>query len=99
VRAAHEAVDLARRVMEAEKIKLDAGVSTPYDVVLRERDYVAAQQAEIASVSAYAKALVEMERASGTILDRNNIQLEDAHLGVTTQQPAPPFHFPGAPPR
>ena len=98
VRAAHDAAGLARRVMEAEKIKLDAGISTPYDVVLRERDYVAAQEAEIAAVSAYAKALVEMDRASGNILDRNSIQLEDAHVGVTTHLPSPPFHFPGAPP-
>jgi hypothetical protein len=76
---------------------LDAGLSTPYDVVLRERDFVTAQQAEIAAESAYAKALVEMDRASGTILDRNNIQLEEAHLGVTTHPPIPPFHFPRVP--
>jgi hypothetical protein len=39
-----------------------------------------------------------MDRASGNILDRNSIQLEDAHVGVTTHLPSPPFHFPGTPP-
>jgi outer membrane protein TolC len=39
VEAAHEAADLARRVLEAEHKKLDAGLSTAYDVVLRDRDF------------------------------------------------------------
>lgn len=94
VEAAHQATELARQVLEAEQKKLDAGISTPYDVVLRDRDYVTAQQAEIAVVTNYAKALVEMDRASGALLDRNNIQLEDAHQGVTTHMPEPPVRIP-----
>ncbi len=102
VEAAHDAANLARRVLEAEQKKLDAGLSTPYDVILRSRDLAAARQAEIAALSAYAKALVEMDRARGLLLDRNNIQLEDAHLGVATHMPAPPFkssRLPTATPR
>ena len=87
--AAHEAADLARQVLEAERKKLDAGISTPYDVVLRDRDLVTARQAEITAMSGYAKALVEMQRASGLLLERNNIELEDAHAGVVTHMPAP----------
>ena len=94
VEAAHQASDLARQVMEAEQKKLEVGISTPYDVVLRQRDLVTAQQAELTAVSNYAKALVEMDRASGTLLDRNNIELEDAHLGIITHMPAPPFRVP-----
>lgn len=94
VEAAHEASELARQVLEAEQKKLDAGISTPYDVVLRDRDYVTAQQAEIAAVTTYAKALVEMDRASGVLLDRNNIRLEDAHQGVATHMPQPPVRVP-----
>ena len=89
VEAAHEAADLARQVLEAERKKLDAGISTPYDVVLRDRDFVTARQAEITAMSGYAKALVEMQRASGLLLERNNIELEDAHVGVVTHMPAP----------
>lgn len=87
VEAAHEAADLARQVLEAERKKLDAGISTPYDVVLRDRDFVAARQAEITAMSGYAKAMVEMERASGELLQRNNIELQDAHTGVVTHMP------------
>jgi outer membrane protein TolC len=97
VDAAHTAANLARLVLEAEHKKLDAGMSTPYDVVLRERDYVTAQQAEISAVTAYAKALVEMDRASGLILDHNRIELEDAHLGVAAHMPSPPFGPPRLP--
>ena len=94
VQAAHEAADLARQVMQAEQTKLEVGISTPYDVVLRQRDLVTAQQAELTAVSNYAKALVEMDRSSGALLDRNNIELEDAHLGIVTHMPAPPFRIP-----
>lgn len=94
VEAAHEAAELARQVLEAEHKKLDAGISTPYDVVLRDRDFVTAQQAEIAAVTNYAKALVEMDRASGMLLDRNSIELEDAHLGTVSHRPEPPFRIP-----
>lgn len=88
--AAREAADLADQVLLAERKKLDAGISTPYDVVLRDRDFVSSRQAEIATLAAYAKALVEMDRSTGVLLQRNNIELEDAHLGVVTHLPSPP---------
>ena len=97
VEAAHEASDLARQVLDAEHKKLDAGISTPYDIILRDRDYVTAQQAEITAVSNYAKALVEMDRASGVLLENNNIELEDAHVGTVTHMPQPPFRIPRLP--
>ncbi|HJT87262.1 MAG TPA: TolC family protein [Bryobacteraceae bacterium] len=94
VQAAHRAADLARRVLDAEQKKLDAGISTPYDIVLRTRDLVTAEQADIAAITGYARALVEMDRATGTILEKDGIDLQDAHLGTVTHQPAPPFRIP-----
>ncbi len=94
VEAAHEASELALQVLDAERKKLEAGISTPYDVVLRDRDFVTARQAEIAAQATYARALVEMDRASGVLLDRNNIELEEAHLGIVNKMPAPPPRSP-----
>jgi outer membrane protein len=95
VEAAHQAVRLARETMDAEQKKLSAGVSTSYNVILRERDLTAAQLAEVQAVDAYAKALVEMDRAMGTTLDRNGVQINDALAGSITKMPTPPFSVRG----
>ena len=88
VEAAHEAVRLARLTLDAEKKKLDVGLSTTYNVILRNRDLVSAQYAELQAVTAYAKSLVAMDQAMGTILDRHRIELNDAVQGSVSQPPA-----------
>ena len=95
VEAAHEAARLARQTLDAEQKKLQAGVSTPYEVILRERDLVDAQQSEVATISGYAKALVEMDRSMGTTLDSNGILMTDALNGAVTRMPTPPFSVRG----
>jgi outer membrane protein TolC len=89
--AALEAVRLGQKTLEAEQYKLEQGVSTSYNVILRERDLLAAQLAEVQARAAYAKAVVEMDRATGTTLDRNGIQLSDAVNGTVTSMPVPSF--------
>lgn len=81
VEAAHKAASLAREIWEGEKNKLEAGASTSYQVILRERDYTNARQAEVAAMITYAKALVEMDRARGATLDRKGIEYSDALSG------------------
>ena len=94
VEAAHEAVTLAEQTSEAERKKLLVGISTPYTVELRERDAIVARQADIGAVAAYARALVEMDRSTGSILERNGIDVEDALSGEVTRRPSPPFRYP-----
>ncbi len=91
VAAAHEAVRLAQEIYDGERNKLDAGVSTSYQVILRERDLVAARQAEVLAVVGYAKAMVERDRAMGTVLERNGIEYSDALSGTVTKMPVTPF--------
>lgn len=97
VEAAHKAALLAREIWEGEKIKLEAGASTSYQVILRERDSISAQQAEVAAMSAYVKAMVEMDRARGLSLDRNGVQYEEALRGKVIQDPVTPFSRTGSP--
>jgi outer membrane protein TolC len=92
VEAAHKAASLAREIWEGEKVKLEAGASTSYQVILRERDYYGAQQAEVAAMVAYAKAMVEMDRARGITLDKNNIEYSDALTGKISKNPVSPFN-------
>ncbi len=91
VDAAHKASALAREMWEGEKIKLEAGASTSYQVILRERDYTNARYAEVGAMTAYAKAMVELDRASGTTLGRNGIEYSDALEGKISKPPVTPF--------
>ena len=90
--AAHKAADLARQMWEGEKIKLEAGASTSYQVILRERDYTSARYSEVNAMVVYAKAMVEMDRAVGATLDRNSIEYSDALSGKLSKPLKTPFN-------
>ena len=93
VAAAQEAVRLAQVTLDGERKKLEVGLSTSYNVVLRQRDLATAQYAEVQALGAYANALVAIDQAAGTTLDRNGILLNDALSGTVSDMPVPPLHF------
>ncbi len=95
VEAARKASSLAREIWDGEKQKLEAGASTSYQVILRERDYTTAQLAEVSATATYAKAMVEMDRAMGASLERNGIAYEDALSGSISKTPVTPFTLKG----
>ena len=99
VEAAREAVVLAIQSRDAENEKLREGLSTAYNVILKERDLVSAQYAEVQVETAYADALVAMDQAMGNTLERNGVTLQDAITGIVSAQPAPPYGSPTAKPR
>lgn len=78
VEAARETVRLAQETLRAEQAKFAAGVTTTYQVVLVERDLLAAQTSLVQALADFAKAEVELSRATGTTLLRLNVELEDA---------------------
>jgi outer membrane protein TolC len=67
VEAAQKAVELSRQTLAAEEAKLVEGASTPYDVLLRQRDYRTAEFDEVQAKANYAKALVERDRSMGLL--------------------------------
>jgi len=77
VEAAHKAMDRSRQTLDAEEKKLRAGVSTPYNVIRVQRDLFSAQLAEVQARVNYGKARVEMDRATGVLLERNHIDLAE----------------------
>jgi outer membrane protein len=91
VEASNEALRLANQALDAERSKLEVGASSTYNVILRQRDLAGARQAQIAASSAYAKALVDMQRASGATLKENGIELSDALKGEMTKRPSQPL--------
>jgi outer membrane protein TolC len=80
---------LQQQTVDAEQKKLAVGASTTYNVILTQRDLVTAESNEVTAQSAYAKAKVEVERATGQTLYNNNISLEDAFKGVVSRPPSP----------
>ncbi len=89
VASANEAVRLASDSLAAEQAKFQAGLSTPYNIVLRQRDLLQARQAQVTAAAAYARALVDFDRATGQTLERNGIQLDDAIVGAPKSAPTP----------
>jgi len=86
---------LQRETVDAEQKKLAVGASTTYNVILTQRDLVTAESNVIAAESAYAKARVEMDRATGRTLDINHISIDEAFRGVVQR---PPRAIPDVPP-
>lgn len=67
VEAARKAAQLSGAALEAEETRLLEGVSIPYEVIRRQRDYRSARFAEVQARANYAKALVERDRAMGVL--------------------------------
>jgi outer membrane protein TolC len=84
VEADKEAVTSTQTAFNAEQTKLQIGSSTPYRVIQTQRDYIAAQSQETQAQANYAKALLQLDRVRGTILQTNHVSL-DALLGENRQ--------------
>lgn len=85
VTAAASAVEYSRQSEDAEEKKRVAGLSTPYNVILAQRNLLEAQLTEAQARATYANALVEMERATGVLMEKSHIDPEDALRGRITQ--------------
>ena len=83
--AAASAVEFSRQSEDAEEKKRTAGLSTPYNVILTQRNLLDAQLAEVQAHSTYAKALVEMQRSMGVLIEKSHIDPEGAIRGRLTQ--------------
>jgi outer membrane protein TolC len=76
IEAAQKARELAERRLQSEQKKFDLGASTIRFVLEEQRNVTQAQTDEIAALVNYTKALVDLDRATGMTLKKNNIQLD-----------------------
>jgi outer membrane protein TolC len=67
VEAAQKAAKLSGETLAAEETRLVEGMTIPYEVIRRQRDYRSARFAEVQAKTNYAKALVERDRAMGVL--------------------------------
>ncbi len=81
VQAAQKARDLAERTFEITKKEQDLGSGSSFQTLSAQRDLALAELDLVNAVTIYEKANVELDRATGTTLDHNGIQLEEAARG------------------
>jgi hypothetical protein len=94
VDAAQAAVDLAQQSLDAEQKKYALGASTSTLVLQQSSSLTQSRSNLVAARAAYEKARVELDRATGLLLERNGIDLADAQSGVVTKLPAVPYVSP-----
>jgi outer membrane protein len=79
---------LQEQTLDAENKKLKLGASTVFNVIQVQRDLATAQSNEVAALSNYSKARVEMDRATGQVLINSNVSVEQAYRGKMDTPPA-----------
>ncbi len=94
VAAAQAAVDLAQQSLDAEQKKYALGASTSTLVLQQSSALTQGRSNLVAARAAYEKARVELDRATGLLLEHNGIDLADAQSGVVTKLPSVPYVTP-----
>jgi outer membrane protein TolC len=94
VASAQAAVALGRQSLDAEQKKLNLGASTSTLVLQNQSALATAESTLVSSMSAYEKSRIELDRATGLLLDRNGIIMADAERGQVTHMPTVPHVAP-----
>ncbi len=66
---------LAEEQLRVEQRRLEAGVTTTFNVLSFQRDLAAAQASEIQAITDYNKSLANLDNVMGTVLERNRIEM------------------------
>ncbi len=94
VDSAKAAVALAQQSLDAEQKKYKFGTSTATLVLQYESQLATAESTLVNSTVAYEKSRLELDRATGSVLDHANISIDDAARGQVTRQPNVPYVTP-----
>lgn len=87
VKAAQAAVDLAKQSLDAEQKKYNLGASTSTNVLSFQSQLATAESNLVSAMAAYEKAQVELDRATGLLLEHSGIVMSDAERGEVTHMP------------
>ncbi|HTR23275.1 MAG TPA: TolC family protein [Terriglobales bacterium] len=90
VASAQAAVDLARQSLDAEQKKYALGASTSTLVLQYQSGLTTAEVTLVSAQAAYEKAQLELDRATGLLLDHAGILIGDAERGDVTHMPSVP---------
>jgi outer membrane protein TolC len=76
IESAERALSSANEQLRAERIRLEYGESTPFDVLQREEQFVEAEVGLIDAYRAYYVSATSLDRSQGTILRNRNIKID-----------------------
>ena len=76
IEAAERRTAAAAEQLRAERIRLQYGESTPFDVLQREEDFVEAESQLIVAFQSYRTSTTALDRAQGTILRSHNVAID-----------------------
>jgi outer membrane protein len=94
VAAAQAAVELGHQSLDAEQKKLNLGASTSTLVLQNQSALATAESTLVSALAAYQKSRIELDRATGLLLDHNGIIMADAERGQVTRMPSVPHVAP-----
>ncbi len=90
VEAAQSAVDLARQTLDADQQKLKVGLTTT-TAILQDASVLTNSESNLVSAkAAYEKSMIEVDRATGLLLDHSGISVDEAVRGQVTHMPSVP---------
>jgi len=91
VEAAQAAVELGRQSLDAEQKKYDLGASTTTLVLQQQSSLATAESNLLSAMTDYEKSQVDMDRATGLLLDHAGIDIADAQRGEVSHLPNIPY--------
>jgi len=94
VQAAQDAVDFARQTLDADQQKLKVGLTTQTAILQDASTLTTAESNLVSAKAAYEKSRIELDRATGLLLDHSNIDVADATRGQVTHLPQVPYVAP-----
>jgi len=94
VQSAQSAVDLARQTFDADQQKLKVGLTTQTAILQDAATVKTAESNLVSAMAAYEKSRIELDRATGLLLDHAGIDIADATRGQVTHLPNVPYVAP-----
>jgi outer membrane protein len=94
VEAAQSAVDLARQTLDADQQKLKVGLTTEVTILQDAATLTTGESNLVSAKAAYEKSRIELDRATGLLLEHAGIDVGDATRGQVTRLPNVPYVTP-----
>lgn len=87
--AAQRALDAQERVVDGEQRKFQLGTSTLFVVIQQQNNLASARQTLVTAQVAYATAKLAMDVATGSLMEKYNIVLDEAKTGTLNRRADP----------
>ncbi len=94
VQAAQSAAEFARESLNSEEEKLKVGLSTQTAVLQQASVLTSTESNLVSAKAAYEKSRIELERATGALLEHSGIDVAGATRGQVTKLPSVPYVAP-----